>query len=204
MVPHGDDLRQFWRSFQSGVEVAVAESGADELLGVREGFRRFFHDAIDRPVPVVVVPQDLSPLASAGGLAPDDASAVRQARRGVALLQERVGAQYQFFVANSAGIQTLEIDSEPRHFIRVWTVVRGPMGEAWAGSGSLQTPADLWLEPAGNLAEPQVAGKRRRGGLLRDLTSGLETRRSAVALATTLALSSLLRGFLEVRPTRAR
>jgi hypothetical protein len=49
-----------------------------------------------------------------------------------------------------------------------------------------------------------VAGKRRRGGLLRDLTGGIETRRSAVALATTLALSSLLRGFLEVRPVRAR
>jgi hypothetical protein len=202
MVPHREDLRQFWRSFQSGVEVAVAGIGSGELLGVREGFRRFFHDAIDRPVPVAVVPQEVE--RTGGGLAPDEASAVLQARRSVCLLQQRVGSQYLFFVACEAGLQTLEVDSDLRHFIRVWTVVRGPMGEAWAGSGSLQTPADLWQEAGHGIAEVSVAGKRRRGGLLRDLSGGIESRRSAVALSTSLALSSLLRGYIESRPVRER
>ena len=61
------DLKNFWQRLQTGVEVAVAGHAPDKLLGVRDGFLRFFHDGRDRTVSVVVVPQsvnDRSALAS--------------------------------------------------------------------------------------------------------------------------------------------
>ena len=51
-------LSEFLGGYQRGIEVAVAASSADELLGVREAFRRFFHDGLGRPVPVAVVAQE--------------------------------------------------------------------------------------------------------------------------------------------------
>ena len=51
------DLKNFWQRLQTGVEVAVAAGASpDKLLGVRDGFLRYFHDGLDRPVSVAVVP----------------------------------------------------------------------------------------------------------------------------------------------------
>ena len=53
------DLKYFWQRLQTGIEVAVAGHAADKLLGVRDGFLRFFHDGLDRTVSVAVVPQSI-------------------------------------------------------------------------------------------------------------------------------------------------
>src|SRR6185312_12032689 len=50
------DLKDFWQRLQKGVEVAVAGHTSDQLLGVRDGFLRFFHDGLDKTVSVAVVP----------------------------------------------------------------------------------------------------------------------------------------------------
>ncbi len=39
------DLKDFWQRLQKGVEVAVAGHTSDQLLGVRDGFLRFFTTA---------------------------------------------------------------------------------------------------------------------------------------------------------------
>src|SRR5688500_6042185 len=72
------DLREFWRRFQSGVEVAVDAAGPDRLLGVRDGFLRYFHDGLERPVPVAVVAQES--VRSAVGLATSDEQAILRGR----------------------------------------------------------------------------------------------------------------------------
>src|SRR6185295_1272803 len=53
----GVDLREFWRRLKTGVEVTVAGQAADKLLGVRDGFLRFFQERHLHDVAVVVVPQ---------------------------------------------------------------------------------------------------------------------------------------------------
>jgi hypothetical protein len=55
----GKDLKDFWQRLQSGVEVAVAGHSSDRLLGIRDGFLRYFHDGLDRTVSVAVVPQPM-------------------------------------------------------------------------------------------------------------------------------------------------
>ena len=75
----GMDLKNFWQRLQTGVEVAVAGHAPDKLLGVRDGFLRFFHDGMDRRVSVVVVPQSVEeePV----GLLVSDEVVVREARK---------------------------------------------------------------------------------------------------------------------------
>ena len=67
-LPHGgtnEKLSQkgtsekFWQRFQSGIDVAVGGDLPDKLLGVREGFVRYFHHGLERSVPVSVKPQPL-------------------------------------------------------------------------------------------------------------------------------------------------
>ena len=53
------DLKNFWQRLQTGVEIAVAGPSPDKLLGVRDGFLRYFHDGLDRTVSVAVVPQQV-------------------------------------------------------------------------------------------------------------------------------------------------
>ena len=196
------NLREFWSRFQTGVEVAVSGTAPDRLLGVREGFLRYFHDGLERPVPVAVVAQ---PDAEAhSGLLVSDEEVVRSARGRARALRERLGETYHFYVASEGGIHSLELDGEVRHFVRSWTVISGAAGEAWGASGSVEIPSHLVGGRVGEGAALAVPGTRRSGGLIASLTGGLESRRSAAAVSTFHALATLFYGILESRPLRRR
>lgn len=194
------DLKNFWQRLQTGVEVAVAGTGSDKLLGVRDGLLRYFHDGLDRAVSVAVVPQDVdeSPL----GLPVSDEETLRLARERAIALEKSLADSYHFYVATEGGIHSLDIDGQHRYFIRNWTVVRGLLGEAWGSSGSIQLPARI-VDGLDNEQIPlSVPGTRRSGGMISSLTGGLESRRKAVAISTLHAVSTLCYGVLESRPVR--
>jgi len=190
-------LSEFLGGYQRGIEVAVAASSADELLGVREAFRRFFHDGLGRPVPVAVVAQEANRVLQ--GLAGADREAIEAARAVASDLRERLGRHYQFYVGLEVAVAPVELEDGVRYMLRSWAAVLGPPGESCGASGSLELPARLVGK---GVDDPSVAvpGTRRSGGLFASLTGGLETRRRAVALAVVGALSTLFHGILESGP----
>jgi hypothetical protein len=191
-------LRDFLGGYQRGIEVCVAGTSADLLLGVREAFRRYFHDRLNRPLPVAVVPQEVEgPLR---GLARSDEEAIALARREARSLEARLPGSYHFYIAAEFCVDAIEIDGRPRWFVRGWSAVVGPGGEAWGASGAVQLPDRLVEGLSGDELSAGAPGTRRAGGTIASLTGGLETRRTAVALATVNALSTLFYGFLEARP----
>lgn len=194
------DLKNFWQRLQTGVEVAVAGTASENLLGVRDAVLRYFHDGLDRTVSVAVVPQTVSD--SPIGLPFTDEETLRLARHRVAELESKLGSTYHFYIASESGIQAVDVDGGPRYFIRYWTVIRGTLGEAWGSSGSVQIP-DRIVAGLDHAQIPfAVPGTRRSGGIIRSLTGGLESRRKAINTATLHALSSLFYGVLESRPIR--
>ncbi|HEV8578280.1 MAG TPA: DUF84 family protein [Thermoanaerobaculia bacterium] len=194
------DLKYFWQRLQTGVEVAVAGHTPDKLLGVRDGFLRFFHDGLDRTVSVAVVPQSVEeePV----GLLVSDEEVVRQARKGVMELEKRLGNTYHFYIANEGGIESLEVDGKQSYLIRNWTVMRSPLGEAWGSSGAIQLPDRLVAGLDSAQIPFAIPGTRRAGGITSSLTSGVETRRKNIALSTFHALATLFYGVMESRPIR--
>jgi non-canonical (house-cleaning) NTP pyrophosphatase len=196
------DLRAFWERFQTGIEIAVGSGASHKLLGVRDGFLRYFHDGLHRFVPVVIVPHaevevpDCLPLS--------DEEAIAAARQEARALEQQLGEAYHFYVASEGGLHSLEVEGKTHYFARTWTVIRAPVGEAWGGSGSIQLP-DRLVDGAGGESVPfAVPGRRRSGGMIASLTGGMETRRSAVAAATLHGLSTLFYGMLESHPGSRR
>lgn len=195
-------LEHFWQQLQTGVSVAVAGNHPAQLLGVRDGFLRYFHQGLGRSLSVAVVPQPLEP--SAGGLPLGDDETLARARAALDSVEHRVGGAYHFLLACEGGLHTVELEGQARHFVRSWSVVRSAVGESWGGSGSLQLPERL-LAGLDDAEIPfAVPGTRRAGGMLSSLTGGLESRRQATAQATCNALSSLLYGLLGHRSERRR
>lgn len=194
------DLTAFWHRVHTGVEVAVAGSQSEKLLGVRDGFRRYLYEGLHRPLPVAVVPQNDAGVRS--GLELTDEETVRIARLKVEKLQQRLGTDYHFYVAAEGGLHPVELGDTVHYFVRCWVVIAGVLGEALGASGSLEIPSRL-LE---GLDEGQlyfaVPGTRRSGGMIRSLSGGLESRRSAVTEATVHALSTLFYGVMESRSIR--
>ncbi len=81
------DLRAFWERFQTGIEIAVGSSASHKLLGVRDGFLRYFHEGLHRSIPVVIVPHgevEVQPC-----LPITDEEAISAARRETAQMQRR-------------------------------------------------------------------------------------------------------------------
>lgn len=177
----------------------MAGNTPDKLLGVRDGFVRFFEEGLARRVSVAVVPQPMQepPV----GLPISDAEVVRLARSRTAEMESRLGSTYHFYVTAEAGLHTLEVEELQRFFIRHWVVMRGPLGEAWGSSGSVQLP-DRLVAGLDSDQLPFVPGTRRRGGMTSSLTGGLETRREATAAATLHALATLYYGTFEDRLRR--
>lgn len=192
------NLRSFWKQFPTGIEVAVASTASDKLLGVRQGFHRYFHDALDGNTPIVVVPhpetEDL------GGLSFSDVGTVGMAQQRARALHRQLGNAYHFYVASEGGLHSLELDGESHFFVHNWTVIVGVTGEALGASGSVEVPARFISGPEGEEVPVAIPGTRRRGGMISSLTAGLETRRSAVATSTFHALATLFYGILEGRP----
>lgn len=191
------DLKDFWRRLQTGIAVAVVGAGSAPLLGVRDGFVRYFRDVLDRPVPVVVVPQQVAIAPS--GMPVSDEEALALARRRLIDLEQRVGGEYDFLVSVEGGLHSVELDGRPRFFVRSWAAMRCPVGEACGGSGSIQLPERL-VEGLGDPAGPRmVPGTRRSGGLISTLTSGAEDRRGAISEAVFHALSTMFYGVVAGR-----
>jgi hypothetical protein len=190
-------LRDFLGEYQRGLEVCVAGTSADQLLGVREAFRRFFHDGLGRPLPVAVVPQEVEP--SRRGLAQFDAEAIQWARSSARALEERLPGTYHFYVATEFCVDPIEVEGRTRWFVRAWSAMVGPGGESFGSSGGVQLPDRLIEGLSGEQLAMAVPGTRRAGGTIASLTGGLETRRSAVSLATLHAISTHFYGILESR-----
>ena len=181
----------------------------EKQLGVVDGFRRYFHEALALPVTVSAYPRTVADSAEAS-LPMQDIDILTLARRRAADLEQAHGDSSDFFVGVEAGMMTAESRTLPgedgvavRHFVHCWAVVRGFGEEAWGSSGTVQLPHRLieGLDDVGlSLAVP---GARRRGGMVSSLTRELETRRSAAAQATFHALASLLYPHLQ-SPTHRR
>lgn len=195
MAPDSQSLTDFWRRFHSGVDVAVAGSGFlhDKLLGIRDGFCRFFGDCLAMSVPVSVVPHAQG--AEISTLPMTDQETLELTRQKALALQASLDDPNPFVVASEAGLLTMSCGGESRTFVRSWTVILGLGDEAWGSSGSLQIPAKL-LAGQGDVAA-FIPGTRRGGGMVAELTGNLETRRSATQLATVHALSTLFYGLIE-------
>lgn len=196
------DLRDFWQRFQSGIDVAVGGDAADKLLGVRDGFVRYFQHALsrpdlDKPLSVAVVPQPHGEARDALPLS--DLEILELARSRAADLEDRLGGQYAFCVGSESGLLTVEAGSDTRWLVRTWTVIRGLGDETWGSSGSIQLPQSL----VRGLDEAElpfaIPGRRRRGGMVGSLTGGAASRRQATAEATFHALATMLYGVLESR-----
>lgn len=194
------DLRDFWQRLQTGVEVAVAGSNSEILLGVRDGFRRYLDNGGGRRIPVVVVPHPAE--AADVPLRLSDEATIRTVRQEVRRLREVAGNPYHFLVAADGGTHDIALKDGTHVFVSCWSMVWSTVGEALGSSGSVEIPQRL----ISNLEESEgmrhLPGTRRQGGLIRSLTGGLETRRTAVAQATLHALSSLFYGVIESRPMR--
>lgn len=183
------------------MSVASGPRLPDKLLGVRDGFLRYFHDGLSRPVPVSVTSRledEMAPLPL------DDDEILNLARRRVLALEEQVGSSEGFLVGTESGLAAQSAGGLRRVFVRTWTVVRVNALEAWGSSGALQMPADLIEGLDETDIQFAVPGTRRGGGMVASLTGGVETRRKATALATFHALSSLLYGMLESSPGHKR
>lgn len=192
----------FWKNLPSGVEVAAATGAAGELLGVRDGFLRYFRVGLAMDLPVVVVPHPVD--SDRGGLHLSDEAAMAAAMARAAELRRSLGDQYHFCIACEGCVHSLEIAGESHAFVRSWAAIVGATGSAYGSSGSVEIPHRL-VDGAGETGGdvlPAIPGTRRRGGMIGSLTGGLETRRSAVATSTLHAVSSLLYEVLS--PARSR
>jgi hypothetical protein len=198
------DLTDFWSRHRGGVEVAVDSGDGDVLLGVRDGFLRYFHEGLERPLQVAV--RSTGDRADANGVALSDEEMIRDVRARAAALRSALADAFPFYAASATGLHSVYLERSagaPRadelHFVRSWTALEGPNGGAVGGSGSLQLPPALIAGLDAGELPFAVPGRRRRGGMMGSLTGGLQTRRSAVAEATLHAISTLLYGVVESR-----
>lgn len=199
-----DPMRRFWQRARSGIEVAVASGVPDKLLGVRDGFLRYFRDATTNgTVPVAVVPQ--APTDGRDELPLTDHETLELARDRAQALQSEHGEQYAFYVGTEAGLVSFEAAGRHQQLVRSWTVVLALGEEIWGASGAVQLPPRLIEGLTDDAVALAVPGTRRHGGMVSALTGGLENRRSATSLATLHALSTLFYGRLDGgRPARRR
>ena len=192
-----DDAKTFFGRFQSGVDVAVAvaQPAPEKVLGIRDGFQRFFRESLRRDLPVTLhhirVGGDELPM--------DDEETLSLARRR-SVEAEHLSGGHAFAVGSEGGLSTQTIEGETRYFVLNWTVIRGLEDEAWGASGALQLPQRLIGGAEGAEVPLTVPGTRRSGGMAASLTGGAETVRTAAALASFHALTSLLYGRLGVQP----
>ena len=197
-----NDLKGFWQRFQTGIEVAVGGDLPDKLLGVRDGFLRYFRDGLEKSVPVAVVPRPQDEAHTP--LPVSDADILTLARQRARQLDRLYGEAFAFHVGSEAGLLAFEADGQTHYFVRSWTVILGIGEETWGSSGSVQLP-DRLIDGLDQDDLPfAVPGTRRSGGMVSSLTGALETRRSTTALATFNALSTLMYGRLESHPHRRR
>jgi hypothetical protein len=200
------DLTDFWSRYRGGVEVAVDSGDSEVLLGVRDGFVRYFHEGLERPLPVAV--RSTAESADANQVGLSDEEMLRAVRNRAAQLRRSLADAFPFFAATTTGLHSVYLQGAagPRadelHFVRSWTALEGPSGRAVGGSGSLQLPPALIAGLDAGELPFAVPGRRRHGGMMGSLTGGLQTRRRAIAESTLHAISTLLYGVVEARRPR--
>lgn len=186
-----------------GVEIAVASSRSEVLLGVREGVMRYFHQVLGRQVPVAVVPQRVDEVPH--GLASSDEEMIERCDGRARELEDRLGDSYQFYLGVEEGLESVSRDGLPRHYVRTWAMLRGLGSCASGASGSYEIPPRLldegFHEPDGRRT---LAGLRRQKGLVAALSGGVDSRRAAVATAVFNAIASLFFEFYSGHPRSAR
>jgi non-canonical (house-cleaning) NTP pyrophosphatase len=170
---------------------------------VRDGVLAYFREHLGRSTSVAVVPHQESDD-DAVALPISDEEAFGLARGRAAELAGKLGDAYHFYVGSEGTLHPVETDGTVHWFVRNWTVVLSPVGEAWGGSGSVELPPRLVSGLAEEHVPFAVPGTRRGGGMMSSITGGVETRRHAIALATTNALATLFYGMLEGRPGHRR
>src|SRR4030095_14511730 len=143
---------------------AVGSSSSHKLLGVRDGFLRYFHEGLHRPIPVVIVPH--AEVEGQPCLPITDEEAISAARREAGQMEQELGSAYHFYVASEGGLHSVEIDGKTHYFVRNWAVIRAPIGEAWGGSGSIQLPDGIIDGTPTDAAPVTFPGRRRSGGKL--------------------------------------
>lgn len=182
--------------------MAVGSDVPDKLLGVRDGFVRYFHGGGARSIPVTVAPQSQDEARTPLPLA--DSDILELARQRAHDLDRRLGEAFAFYVGSEEGLLSVEVAGQTRCLVRNWTVVLGLGEETWGSSGSVQLPERL-IEGLDKDDLPfAIPGTRRSGGMVSSLTGALESRRTTAALATFNALSSLMYGRIESQPSRRR
>lgn len=170
----------------------------DKLLGVRDGFLRYFQERYTRAGPIRVVPQALNEAEVPLPLA--DGEILQLARSRARALCRADPETFAFYVGSESGMLTMTSGDETRYLVRSWAVVLGLGDEAWGSSGSVELPKRLIHGLDQDRIPFAVPGTRRRGGMVSSLTGGLESRRTATSLATFHALSTLAYGLHESRP----
>jgi non-canonical (house-cleaning) NTP pyrophosphatase len=195
------DIRDFWHRFQSGVDVAVASQLPDKLLGVRDGFLRYFQERYRRAGSIRVLPHPENEARAPLPL--EDAEILNLARQRTLDLERAHPDEYSFYVGSESGLLTMRSGEATRQLVRTWTVVLGLGDEAWGASGSIELPRRLIQGLDHDTFPVAIPGTRRRGGMVSSLTGGLESRRTATGLSTFLALSTLTYGLHESRPPPA-
>lgn len=178
----------------------VASRDPEHLLGVRDGFRRFFHEALRRDVAVTV--RQGPPESIHSSLWASAQETLAMAHRNAGTLREAVETA-PFCVGAEEGYVGLEVDDGLREFVHCWSVVACDLGVACGSSGAIEIP-ERFTGGSGEPTPQSVPGTRRRGGMIGSLTGGLETRRLAMAEAVAHALSTLFYGVIEIRPSAAR
>ncbi len=183
-----DDATGILERLQSGAVVAVAGRLPDKLLGVGDGFSRYFRTAWKRTLSFEVVARN----AAGGGQLPlhDDAIRTLAHERAWSIRDDMPAAA--FVVGSEAGLVPFEVGGTERWAIRTWNVILASGAEAWGSSASLELPPGLieGLDPSER--PTAVPGTRRHGGAVATVTRGLESRRTATATATEHALATLL------------
>jgi hypothetical protein len=189
------------------VEVAVDSGDSDVLLGIRDGFVRYFHEGLERPLQVAV--RSIGEPADASEIVLGDEEMMRNVRSRAAQMRSHLADAFPFYAATTTGLHSVYLDEETNekggdelHFVRAWTAIEGPNGGALGGSGSLQLPPALIAGLDAGELPFAVPGRRRHGGVMGSLTGGLQTRRSAVAESTLHAISTLFYGVVESRRPR--
>lgn len=191
-----ENHKEFWSRFQNKVDVVVASRDAEQLLGVRDGFRRYFQRSMG-PRPRVSV-RSAAEAEETSTIWTSAETTLAAAHRQAASLRREVEDGRLFCIAAEEGLATVEVDGVGRSFVHCWTVVASPIGTACGGSGPVEIP-ERFTQSVDRQGPVQVPGTRRRGGILGSLTGGLESRREAFSLATFHALSSLFFGLVEAR-----
>ena len=202
------DLTDFWSRYRGGVEVAVDSGDSEVLLGVRDGFLRYFHEGLEKPLQVAV--RSTVEATDANHIPLSDEEMLRGVRVRASRMRAELADAFPFYAASTTGLHSLYLErpggggrTEELHFWRSWTALEGPNGGAVGGSGSLQLPPALIAGLDAGELPFAVPGRRRRGGVMGSLTGGLQTRRGAVAQSTLHAISTLLYGVVESRRPQA-